>query len=142
MNRLMLTLLGLVLTLPAEAQEALPFKCPAPGATMTTTANNTLTFTRQEGMICHFKRANNTEGAWMAGVVSPTSNLGTRYKDDIEKFWPARVGAKSEFIRFLDVPSGIERRLKAAFKPFMLPWMGHGGAWRWKRGTCLRSGLA
>ena len=43
---------------------------------------------------------------------------------------------------FLDVPSGIERRLKAAFKPFMLPWMGHGGAWRWKRGTCLRSGLA
>ena len=44
--------------------------------------------------------------------------------------------------RFLDVPSGIERRLKAAFKPFMLPWMGHGGAWRWKRGTCLRSGLA
>ena len=47
----------------------------------------------------------------------------------------------AEGARFLDVPSGIERRLKAAFKPFMLPWMGHGGGDGSAGRVCARAWL-
>ena len=71
-------------------------------------------------------------------------NILIKDYNDFASVEPSENTAKIDpkILGFLDVPSGIERRLKAAFKPFMLPWMGHGGAWRWKRGTCLRSGLA
>lgn len=91
--------LALAASSQASAQEAIAFKCPAPGVTITFSDNSFRTFTRQEGLTCFYKLPNNTEGAWMAGVASPASTLGARFKAEIEKIWPARVGARSEFLQ-------------------------------------------
>ena len=66
---------------------------------------------------------------------------GTLYYSILE-VW--RYSATSNYLNyfwFLDVPSGIERRLKAAFKPFMLPWMGHGGGDGSAGRVCARAWL-
>src|SRR6185503_20032838 len=89
--------LGLTLSMPATAQQTIAFKCPSPGTTMTTSVGSVLTFTRQEGLTCFFKRRDgDIESPWLGGVTSPTSNLGTQFKTEIEKLWPLRAGTKTD----------------------------------------------
>jgi hypothetical protein len=97
MLRKVVLVVGLTLSVPVNAQETLAFKCPSQGATMTTSVNSVLTFTRQEGLTCFFKRRDSdTESPWLGGVTSPTSNLATQFKTEIEKLWPVRVGTKTD----------------------------------------------
>jgi hypothetical protein len=90
---------AVVTSTAATAQEAIPFRCPTPGTIMAFSDNTSRTFTRQDGLTCHYRTSDNRDGSFFAGIVAPNHALMARFKGDIEKVWPARVGYKSDFMQ-------------------------------------------